>query len=47
MSFVAIKMGRRQGGPSRTGGRGRISEAIRNRRATQPPAHFRHGNKPL
>jgi len=40
MSFVAIKMGRRQGGPSRTGIRGRISEAIRNRRATQPPAHF-------
>ena len=25
MAFVAIKMGRRQGGPSRTGGRGRIS----------------------
>jgi hypothetical protein len=28
--FVAMKMGDRQGGPSRTGGRGRISEAIRN-----------------
>jgi hypothetical protein len=37
---VAFKMGRRQGGPSRTGGRGRISRSIRNRRATQPPAHF-------
>src|SRR5271157_3392526 len=33
-------MGRRQGGPSRTGSRGRISQSIRNRRATQPPAHF-------
>ena len=40
LGFVAFKMGRRQGGPSRTGGRGRISKAIRNRRATQPPAHF-------
>src|SRR6201993_2295525 len=38
--FVEIKMGRRQGGPSRTGGRGRVSKSIRNRRATQPPAHF-------
>jgi hypothetical protein len=37
---VAFKMGRRQGGPSRTGGRERISQSIRNRRATQPPAHF-------
>src|SRR5271165_11921 len=37
---VAFKMGRRQGGPSRTGSRGRISKSIRNRRATQPPAHF-------
>src|SRR5258708_18357647 len=37
---VAFKMGRRQGGPSRTGVRGRISKSIRNRRATQPPAHF-------
>ena len=37
---VAFKMGCRQGGPSRTGGRGRISELIRNRRATRPPAHF-------
>src|SRR5271166_6022927 len=37
---VAFKMGRRQGGPSRTGSRGRISQSIRNRRATQPPAHF-------
>ncbi len=37
---VAFKMGRRQGGPSRTGTKGRISESIRNRRATQPPAHF-------
>src|ERR1700674_2869925 len=33
-------MGRRQGGPSRTGGGGSISERIRDRRATQPPAHF-------
>jgi hypothetical protein len=57
MPFVAIKMGRRQGGPSRTGGWRRIpphfytpvvsltseqhkSGAGRNRRATQPPAHF-------
>ena len=39
---VAFKMGRRQGGPSRTGSRGRISQSIRNRRATQPPAHFQH-----
>src|ERR1700732_3770214 len=38
--FVVIKMGRRQGGPSRTGGGGSISEPIRDRRATQPPAHF-------
>src|ERR1700688_4261961 len=38
--FVAIKMGRRQGGPSRTGGGGSISEPIRDRRAKQPPAHF-------
>ena len=37
---VAFKMGRRQGGPSRTGSRGRISQSIRNRRATQPPVHF-------
>jgi hypothetical protein len=37
---VAFKMGRRQGGPSRTGSRGRISQSIRNRRATQPPAYF-------
>jgi hypothetical protein len=37
MYFVAIKMGRRQGGPSRTGSRGSISESIRDRRATQPP----------
>src|ERR1700736_6666573 len=37
---VAFKMGRWQGGPSRTGGRGRMSKSIRNRRATQPPAHF-------
>jgi hypothetical protein len=36
---VAFKMGRRQGGPSRTGVRGRISKLIRNR-ATRPPAHF-------
>src|SRR5580704_8838771 len=43
--FVAIKMGRRQGGPSRTGGGGSISEPIRDRRATQPPAHF-HRNPP-
>jgi len=28
---VGFKMGRRQGGPSRTGGRGRISESICNR----------------
>ena len=33
-------MGRRQGGPSRTGGGGSISEPIRDRGATQPPAHF-------
>jgi hypothetical protein len=37
---VAFKTGRRQGGPSRTGVRGRISKLIRNRRATQSPAHF-------
>jgi hypothetical protein len=41
---VAFKMGRRQGGPSRTGGRGRISKSIRNRQATQPPAHFRRNH---
>src|SRR5580658_809294 len=35
---VAIKMGRRSGS-CRTRG-GRISESIRNRRATPPPAHF-------
>jgi hypothetical protein len=58
MTFVAIKMGRRQGGPSRTGvwrahpaplffsrgqteqTRNQKSGAGRNRRATQPPAHF-------
>src|SRR5436190_1550049 len=28
-------MGRWQGGPTRTGGRGHVSKAIRNRRATQ------------
>src|SRR5258708_12792543 len=33
-------MGRRQGGPSRTGGRGRISESICNRRATPTPPIF-------
>ena len=33
-NVVAFKMGRRQGA------RGRISKSIRNRRATQPPAHF-------
>src|ERR1700739_4668833 len=33
-------MGRRQGGPSRTGGRGRVSQWKRHRRATQTPAHF-------
>ena len=38
--YVGIKMGRRQGGPSRTGDRGSISEPIRDRRATRPPAHF-------
>src|ERR1700676_4070614 len=38
-------MGRRQGGRSRTGGGGSISEPIRDRRATQPPAHF-HRNPP-
>ena len=38
--FVAIKMGRRQGGPSRTGSGGSISKAIRDRRTTQPPADF-------
>jgi hypothetical protein len=38
--FVAIKMGRRQGGPSRTGARGSISKPIRDRRATRPPVHF-------
>src|SRR5208337_4541241 len=37
---VAFKMGRRQGGPSRTGSKGRISKSIRNRRATRPPANF-------
>jgi hypothetical protein len=37
---VAFKMGRRQGGPNRTGARGRISKPIRNRRATRLPAHF-------
>jgi hypothetical protein len=40
LAFVAFEMGPLQGGPSRTGRRGRISKAIRNRRATQPPAHF-------
>src|ERR1700748_1840049 len=39
VAFVAIKMSRRQGA------RRRISESIRNRRATQPPAHF-HRNPP-
>jgi hypothetical protein len=29
--FVAFKMGRRQGGPGRTGAEGRISESIRYR----------------
>jgi hypothetical protein len=43
MAFVAIKMGRRQGGPSRTGGK---SGAYLNRYVTDPaaagppPAHF-------
>ena len=49
-SGVAIKMGRRQGGPSRTGTKGRISESIRNRRATQSPAHFQRsppGRRPV
>jgi hypothetical protein len=40
LDVVAFKMGRRQGGPSRTGVRGHISKSIRNRRVTQPPAHF-------
>src|ERR1700751_2201117 len=43
VAFVAIKMGRRSGS-CRTRG-GRISRLIRNRRATQPPAHF-HRNPP-
>jgi hypothetical protein len=43
VAFVAIKMGRRSGS-CRTRG-GRISRSIRNRRATQPPAHF-HRNPP-
>src|SRR6516162_6160723 len=34
MTFVAIKMDRRKARG------GRISKLIRNRRATQPPAHF-------
>jgi hypothetical protein len=44
MAFVAIKMGHRQGGPSRTGGN---EGAYLNRYVTdpadagQPPAHFR------
>ena len=42
--IVALKMGRRQGGPSRTGVRGCISKLIRNRRATQPPAHFQRNS---
>jgi len=33
-------MGRRQGGPRRTGGRRAHIKLIRNRRATQPPAHL-------
>jgi hypothetical protein len=48
MAFVGIKMCRRQGGPSRTGGK---SGAYLNRYGTdpaaagQPPAHF-HRNPP-
>jgi hypothetical protein len=44
LGFVAFKMGRRSGlGRTVRAGLavgGRISKAIRNRRATQPPAHF-------
>src|SRR5271157_443880 len=40
VTSLRSKWAARQGGPSRTGSRGRISESIRNRRATRPPAHF-------
>ena len=40
MAFVAIKIGRRQGGPSRTGLGGRVSRLIRNPAAAGPPAYF-------
>ncbi len=40
-AIVVFKMGRRQGGPGlELAVGGRISESIRNRRATQPQAHF-------
>ena len=40
LHMPSIKMGSRQGGTSRTGIRESISELIRDRGATQPPAHF-------
>src|ERR1700736_6466838 len=38
--FVAFKMGRRHAARAGLALGGRISKLIRNRRATQPPAHF-------
>jgi hypothetical protein len=43
MAFVAIKMGRRQGGPSRTGG---LSGAYLNRYVTDP-AGARDSRRPI
>jgi hypothetical protein len=34
LGFVAFKMGRRQGGPSRTGFRGRFARALKNSQLT-------------
>ena len=44
-SGVAIKMGRRQGGVSRTGTKRSIRESVRDSGTTQPSAHF-HRNPP-
>jgi hypothetical protein len=45
MAFVAIKMGVGKAVRAGLAVGGRISESIRNRRATRPPAHF-HRNPP-
>ena len=45
LGFVAFKMSRLQGGPSRNGGTRSISRSIGDRGATKQPTHF-HRNPP-